>query len=702
MANAHTRSDGLDRRTASLTVHVCRESTLVSWARRSPVATDLVLTPEQLHRRNLKYTLADAAQPRSSLRFVPPVDVAAAVAPGDADEWRTLDRTDRLRLLEELLVDPDAEIESLRTAFGTNLAAHTEAVEAAREELDVVAGGAATRADALREVAAGLSTPAARETTALLDGLQAVELTLADRTERAVSAVPVLRAGREALAATDGRAWEEAYPTVERLSVAGVSTVGSALLDFLGHVAAFTDVEVHLFLRAGTGPRIAERLDARLAAQSSLDVDVTVASDDAGGVEPSVPAAELVATTRREEARAAMAVVDALLDRGVSVSDVAVVARDVDRYERPLDRAARRYGRHLSVWTQLDLERTLPYRLLVTCGELLDAAADSSGGGGAVDAETVFAPLDCQWVPPDADADDEAGWPLAHHEVAAVRRAVDDGEARSLDAWSRRLDDVGSGTETTVDGVRRLIQWARDQPTTPAPGEVEATFDPVVEAYDAVVLPQRLAADTPDLTETSRTARAVERSRKLLGQVRGKYADWRDRGHVVDSWGTVLDVFDAVATTRPGRREHDNAERIDVLDATDTWLREYPYVVAVGLVDGKWPERPDGAFPPAFRDAVVAGEGPAAGLGVRGAWTEERERDHFVDAVRTATEGLVLTRFTEDADGVTYHRSPLLDEFDDRGVDLPAVEGGDVADLLAADRRLPESLRRVLDVEVAE
>ncbi|WP_435102638.1 hypothetical protein [Halarchaeum sp. P4] len=680
----HTRPDGLDGRPLALTVHVCAEGTLTEWATRSTTPRDLVLTPERLHRRNLKHALATAGRPRSSLTLTDPASVAARVA-GDG-ERRVLDRADRLRLLGDVLGDPPDGADALHRALGSDLAAHAETVEAVREELDVVAGDHPARRDALDSVADALPAHARRETAALLDGVRAVEDALATRVEGDVSGVDAFRAACDALADSDGTAWTGAFPTIERLAIAGVSTLGTALLDFLAHVAAYTDVDVHLFLRARTGPRIADRLPGRLRAVGAGAVDVTMADGPPERPGLAVPAAELVATTRREEARAALATVDALLDRGAPVRDVALVTRDVDRYERPLTRAAREYGRHLSVWTQLALHDTLPYRLLVACLDLLAAHADSDGG--RVAADTLFAPFDYEWVPPGADSG--SVWPLAHREVAAVRRDVDDGVARPLADWVEHLADVPG---PTAAGVRRLIRWVRDQPTTPRPRTVAASLRPLLEAYEDVVLPVRFEDDTPDLAETSQTARALTRSRKLLGQARGKYADWRDRGHVTDGWATVHDIVDAVATTRPGRREHDNAERIDVLDANDTWLREYRYVVALGLVDGEWPERPDGALPAATRDNIVAGDGPAASLGVRGAWTEERDADHFADACRAATEGIVFTRFTEDADGVTYHRSPLLDDF---GADAPVVSRGGIEALLAADRRLPDALDRVV------
>jgi len=219
----------------------------------------------------------------------------------------------------------------------------------------------------------------------------------------------------------------------------------------------------------------------------------------------------------------------------------------------------------------------------------------------------------------------------------------------------------------------------------------------VVDAFDRNVLPVRVENDGPGYSEVSQTARAVERvagtvgSEHLLRETRAKYADWLGQGHVSRSWEAVRAVLDAIATVRPGRREHENAERIDVLDATDTWLRSYPYVVALGLVDGLWPQRPHGAFPAEFRAAVVDGDSPPARrLGVRGAWTEARADDHFEDAVRTASEHLVVTHYGEDIEGVRYQRSPLLETLDatplsaDAQRQLRSVQGGVPAPLPGA------------------
>ena len=79
---------------------------------------------------------------------------------------------------------------------------------------------------------------------------------------------------------------------------------------------------------------------------------------------PSCPVVELTAPTRREEARAVMATIREVRDRGVDVRDIVVVARDLDPYEQPLTRAAIQYGVTPVFWTQLRVTRTEPYAVM--------------------------------------------------------------------------------------------------------------------------------------------------------------------------------------------------------------------------------------------------------------------------------------------------------------------------------------------------
>ena len=112
---------------------------------------------------------------------------------------------------------------------------------------------------------------------------------------------------------------------------------------------------------------------------------------DVSNVKPGVPVSEIAATTRHEEARAAMAVVAELREGGVPVRDIVVVARDLDTYEEPLTRAAIRYGVTPVFWTQIRLTQTRPFRLLMAICELFATPEP--------DRDDLFTPLELGWTP---------------------------------------------------------------------------------------------------------------------------------------------------------------------------------------------------------------------------------------------------------------------------------------------------------------
>jgi ATP-dependent helicase/nuclease subunit B len=424
-------------------------------------------------------------------------------------------------------------------------------------------------------------------------------------------------------------------------------------------------------------------------------------------VDLDVPVASLAAGTRREEARAAMALVAALVDCGISPSDVTVVVRDIDPYEEPLTRAARRYGVTPTFWTQLRLKRTLPYQLTVatigalTAVEAVDSGEETSTDPKSVslDIEPLLAPLKFEWCPPAAtDAAsshrNDTEWPIDQRTVATTRETAA-GETGSLSEWCGQLVKAGAD-----DRILTYGDWLADQPMSPTADELTGVLLPILEAYREVVLPKRHAADDATLTETARTARALARlaggdgasEEGLVGECAGKYADWLGDGYAERSWATVAELVDAIATTVPGRREYATARSVDVMEANDTWGLNLPFVIAVGLVDGEWPRPPESCFPAAVRERLRGTEGPASGLRPRSGWTEGRELDQFVDTLRAASEGLILTRFQRDADGVETLPSPYL-----VALNAPELASEVVAELTGPDRVLPDELAAMLD-----
>ncbi|WP_208023572.1 PD-(D/E)XK nuclease family protein [Halorussus pelagicus] len=393
---------------------------------------------------------------------------------------------------------------------------------------------------------------------------------------------------------------------------------------------------------------------------------------------PDVPVAEVVATTYRAEARTAMALVAALRDRAVPIRDLAVVVRDLDTYEEPLGRAAVQYGVAPVFWTQLRVTRTRPYALVESVCELLDTDEP--------DPETLFRPLEHRWAPPSAS---EADWPLDPAVLRTARRAVPS-ENRPVEAWCETFQ----ATPEIDDRLAVFAEWVTERPD-PTPETVVSVLDSVVAAYEEVGLPVTKANDSPALMETETDARAVVRVADLVEQVGEKYAD-RLEGETLDAaWSSVADLCGLLATQRPGRREHSNARALDVLEANDVWMLDIPYVVAVGLTDGEWPQETDSTVPSELQEAILTGDGEAANLAPRTAWTDGRDRDQFADTLSAARNGLVVTRHTESVDGDEKRPSPFLAR-----LDLETVSDADRRRLVGSDRELPDAIRGMFSDEV--
>ncbi|SFK58051.1 ATP-dependent helicase/nuclease subunit B [Halogranum rubrum] len=656
-----------------VTVHVDDVDELLGYAARSTHRTDLVVTPEQLHARNLKRRLSATSRPRSSLQFCDLSSVASDVLTEAGDSATALDRIDRIRTLETLLDERPDEFRHFEPLFGTRLSAHVSTIESARATVDAVTGYDPGRLDALDELIETTPPVSRRDARSLVEGAVATERLLASTTDAAVSGDAVLRAATTSIRETSGVVFEAAYPEAERLHLAGVSSVAATLRDFLLAVAEETAVDVRLFARAGTGPGIAGRLQERA---------VTPWHDRAlPSVSLDVPVTEMVATTREQEARLAVALVTRLADSGISLSDILVVARDVDGYERALCRAARQYRQPLSLWTQLSVTETRPYTLVESVCRLLDAR------DGPFPLETLCRPLFAEWVDPDGETPS-----------ALPRRALDDArdrlgrQTRSLSEWRTRVAET-TLPEQVERWLRSLLSWAAAQPLAPEPTDVRETFTPLLDAYRELVLLTHRERDDESLAETTESARALVRLERLVDDVAAKYEAWLDRGQTDRTWEAVQYLFETIATVKPGRREHANAGVVDVVDATDAWARTEPYVVVLGLVDGVWPLPPEGLFPVEVRDTLLGGSTTAARrLAPREGWTVAREFDHFADAVSTATDHLVCTRHERAADGSDASRSPFFDAIDvTRGAPTRIGQAATTR-LLSHERTLPDPL----------
>ncbi|GAD53411.1 hypothetical protein MBEHAL_2171 [Halarchaeum acidiphilum MH1-52-1] len=246
---------------------------LVQRAERCEEPRELVVTPVRAHRRTLQRALRAASRPQSAFRFARPIDVARRLAGAANERTETLDRIDRLHFVERVLADAresGAEWASdLAVVVGARPSERVERVEQVRAEVETVTGWHPRRLESMRACGSGLDAPDDRAAAALVSAAVELHAALRERADGddAVSTASVIRAATRTLAAHGDRGWRESHPSIERVTLAGVSTLSATLADFLLTLGAETSVDVHLHLRHATGERIA----SRLAAHASIE-----------------------------------------------------------------------------------------------------------------------------------------------------------------------------------------------------------------------------------------------------------------------------------------------------------------------------------------------------------------------------------------------------------------------------------------------
>ena len=683
-------------RSGWVTIHIDTPEELASYATRTTPPTELVVMPEQLHLRNLKRRLATRTQPRDSMQFVGLTQIASTVLTAADGYVESLDRVDRVRLFESLADTDPASLDSLQPIFGPNLQDCAVDIEELRAAIGSLTAFSAGRLEALRDCIDECPQPARRDAHQQVDAAISAHSAVVNATDEATSpGTDAVIKQAVTLIQDDPSIWEAAYPAIERVHIAGVGSLRAPLFDLLKTIADHTAVEMHLYLRAGTGPQIAGFIDGRPTDTVTRHPITTPA--------PSTPT-EVVTTTREQEARAAMAITDHLLAAGVSPSNIIMTTRMATTYETALKRAARQYGRGVSIWTQLALKQTTPYRLLTTLCDILAVAHGGVGGTGPtapVPFELLEQALAAEWVSPDVDRLTGVGreWaPLPNPRTQLPHEAVQSwtSDSLTLAEWEPILEAT-TGGEPVTTRLQRLVAWLSDQPAAPNSRDVREAFIPVFEAYCDVVLNTYPARDDAALTATLETTRAADRvvdmaghdhGDGLIAQVATKYADWLSRGQLTQSWSDVRYLTEAIASATPGRREHAHGGVVDVLDATNAWLRDVPFVIALGCVNGEWPHTPGGILPAEVRARIQANETTAAKrLPNREQWSTARDYDHWADAVGMASQHLICTRHERAADGTTAHRSPLLDT-----LETTAIRGQQTTALLSSSQDLPNHL----------
>jgi ATP-dependent helicase/nuclease subunit B len=258
--NHRLRRSCRDLEACSLNNHVGDVEKILEWARHAERVANLVLAPVELHRRNLKIRLTEAGLPLDAFSFTGPTAVASRLLTTAGESSKALDRIDRLSLLSDILADENEATKRFRMVLGGDLAQSGQVVEQARTELETTTNYHPDRVDAFRRVAESHSTPINVDASDVLGGTLAVERELRRRSDKAPSDGGLIRRATRTLVDTDGTVWENTYGGIDRIALVGLSNIPATYLDLLAAVAATCDVEVHVFLRRGTGKYLEQRL----------------------------------------------------------------------------------------------------------------------------------------------------------------------------------------------------------------------------------------------------------------------------------------------------------------------------------------------------------------------------------------------------------------------------------------------------------
>lgn len=238
----------------NLTLHVGNEEALVERAGGSSQPTELVLAPVELHRRNVQRRLRESKSPKDDVQFADPAEVGERLLDAAGRSTATMDRIDRLSMIRSVLSEDEVSITA------PAVPADPETVDQIRTEVENVTGFHPERLEVLRGVADELGAPVDADGAEILDAATGIQRALRERAAGAVSDVAFVRRSARRILATDGAAWEAAFPEVERVSLVGVSSVPAAHADLLHAVLDSVAVPVHIHFRRGTGSYLSRRV----------------------------------------------------------------------------------------------------------------------------------------------------------------------------------------------------------------------------------------------------------------------------------------------------------------------------------------------------------------------------------------------------------------------------------------------------------
>ena len=254
----------VDRMPEQLTVHVGGEDALWERARRCTRPMELVVSPVELHQRNLQRRLREANLPKDAFTFADPVGMSNQILDQTGGSTMTIDRIDRLSLIRSFF-DGSTLDEETEVPFPPGISDRApQQIEQIRTEVETITNFHPQRVAAWRDTATDIYHPIDEEAKAFLETALSVERQLRDRTSKAISETGLIRKTTRSLVQTDGSVWERTYPDIQRVSLLGLSSLSAPHTDLVHALCATTPVEIHVHFRSGTGEYLQNRVEGLL------------------------------------------------------------------------------------------------------------------------------------------------------------------------------------------------------------------------------------------------------------------------------------------------------------------------------------------------------------------------------------------------------------------------------------------------------
>ena len=240
-------------------------------ANRATTPSHLVITPTDLHQRNLEQRLRKQQRPHSNFAFRRISELAGDITDNQTSVSTALDRVDRLVLLEEVIEQKgDMPVyEHLGAALGTPLEKHIERLERTRSELELVTGFHPRRMETFASLLGDDSKPATVDSLDILAGVSYLHRDLQDRLSSGADRSPSQAVSKTSLLCralrtlhTDQSSWRRVYPDIETLSVTGISMLTAPVADLCRLLSETTNIDIRVHLREATGPQIRRQVAA--------------------------------------------------------------------------------------------------------------------------------------------------------------------------------------------------------------------------------------------------------------------------------------------------------------------------------------------------------------------------------------------------------------------------------------------------------